>query len=142
MKIKELFFSSHGIRATFLTTFLTLFLLRTFSGGLSPLNLLLRSFSVVPSPVDHLRRNFSRGPFPTDLLRRTFSCKPSLVDLLCRTLFPADFFGSLLFPAIYLDALFWSHQLVVQSIPTTNLMVMSHFGYINLPYSQFRQLFQ
>ena len=136
MKIKKLFFYSHGIRGTFpattllltgplfqhptfpttgllLRTFshrpsLTALLPRTFSNRHSPTNLLQRTFSRRPSPVDLIRWTFFDGPSPTDILRLTFFDGPSLLDL-----FPTNFFGSLLSPTVYLQAHFQSHQLVV-----------------------------
>ena len=151
MKIKELFFSSHGIRATFPATTLLLtgplfrhptfpttgLLPRTFSSRPSPVALLPRTFSRRPSPVDLIRWTFFDGPSPTDLLRQTFSDGPSPLDL-----FPINFFGSLLSPAVYLQAHFQSHQLVMQSISTSHLIVMSHSSHINSPCGQFRRLFQ
>ena len=85
------------------------------------------------SPIDLLPWTFSDGPSPAALLQRTFSDIPSIVNLLSQTfssrpsvanLFPTNFFGSLIFPAVYLQALFRSHQLVVQLIPVTHLMVV------------------
>ena len=77
MKIIELFFSSHDIRATFLAT--------PFFDGPSSTKLLYRTSSIIPSLLDLLRRIFSDRPSLTNLLRRTFSDGPSLVDLLRRT---------------------------------------------------------
>ena len=156
MKVKELFFFSHGIRATFPTTHnsgdipffrqFTFLPPRTFSDNPSPANLLRRTFSVRPSPVALLLWTFSYGPspmdiLPTDLLRHTNFGRPSPTYLLPRT-FSIGPFSNILFPTVYLQALFWSHQLTVQSILATHFMIMFHSDHINLPCSQSWRLFQ
>ena len=89
MKIKELFFSSHGIRATFPATSLlpngpslVALFQQTFFDGPSPANLLQ---SRGPSPTGLLRWTISGGPSPANHLRRTFSRRPSTMTLLLRT---------------------------------------------------------
>ena len=156
MKVKELFFFSHGIRATFPTTHnsgdipffrqFTFLPPRTFSDNPSLANLLRRTFSVRPFPVALLLWTFSYGPSPVDLLLWTFSLQtfsgiPTLAGLLRHT-FSHGPFSSILFPTVYLQALFWSHQLTVQSILATHFMIMFHSDHINLPCSQSRRLFQ
>ena len=114
MKIKELFFSSHGIKATFFATFLATpsFQLALFFGSplfqwhhssppdlslsnLLPWIFLCRTFSHESSPIDLLgvqrtsRGSFSIDPSPvvlslSDLLLWTFSDEPSLTNLLRR----------------------------------------------------------
>ena len=114
------------------------FLRRTFSNGPSPANLLQQTFLVGPSLMEGLSstnllpRIFSRRPSPTDLLRRTFYNGP----------FSGKFSDSLPFPKVYLQTHFRSHQLVVQSILVTHLMVVSHSDNIKLSCSEFRRLFQ
>ena len=108
---------------------------RPFFGRPSPSDLLLRTFSHGPSPTDLLSWTFSGGLSPVDLLPWTFFDGPSSSDLFLVT-FPTYFFVSLL------PDPFSVTQFVVQSIPATHLMAVSHSGYINSLCSQFWLLFQ
>ena len=123
MKIKESFFSSHGIRATFLASPFRPLFRQTFSAG------------------DPLRQTFSGGSSLSDLLRHTFFVGPSPQTFSIGPFF-SDFSAVYFFPRVYLQSLFRLHQLVVQSILTTHLMFVSHSNHINSSCSQVRRLFQ
>ena len=100
MKIKELFFSSHDLKATFPATlshgaslvdllqrtFFGTLLRRPFSLDLSPEDLLWQTLSVGPSPTALISLTFSDGPSPAALLPWTFfSYGPSSTDLILWT---------------------------------------------------------